>query len=139
MGSKLLDCIGNDSIVDLCDDQIVAIVSWLKANSLQDRDTPVDFGHASLHCLVVQVHLPEFLVARVFLNVLEEGGYCLEASLGDAWSPNLRVESLDSLDAVFDKLGRRFLILCLLCRWLAPESFSAITLKLLPHAGFFAG
>lgn len=139
MRGKLLNGVHQDSVVNVADDQVVAIVGLLEAHSLQDSQTSVDFGHSGLDSVVIKVHSPEFLVFRVFLHIFDKRGDCLEASFGDTWGADLRIESLDSLDAVLDQLGWGLLVLRLFSGWFATESFAAVPLELLSHASFLSG
>ena len=114
MRRELVDGVLNDGHVHITTyDQVVAVIRLLEAHSLQNDQTAVHLGYASLHSRVVQVDFPELLIGGVFLDVFHERVDCLEAGLGDSRGPKLRVERLHGLDAVLDQLGRRLLVLFL--------------------------
>ena len=135
MRSQLLDCILEHSCVDVVNFQVVSVVCLLEPHSFQDGQASVDLRNSRLHCIVVQVHISVFLICWVFMDVFNECGDGLEASLRHARRTDLRIQSLDGLDAVLDQLCRCLLSLGLFGGSLAAEALALIALKDLSHAG----
>ena len=81
-------------------DEVVSIVCLLEANGFKDCQAAVHLGNSCLNSCILKVHLPEFLIGRVFLEVFDKGADCLKACLCDTWCSKLGVKCLDGLDAV---------------------------------------
>lgn len=72
MWRKLLNGILEDGIVDVCDDEIVAIVRLLETHGFEQGQSAINFRNSRLHCIVIQIDFPELLILGVFLDVFNE-------------------------------------------------------------------
>lgn len=136
MWGELLDSIGNDGKVGVLNDQVVAIFCLLETDTLQKGKTSVNFGYTRLHCGIVQVHLPELLILRVFLYILQECCHGLTAKFSNSRCSHISIQCFNSLDRVFYDLSWRLHILLLLFFPLSgrtPKSLTLVTFKDFSH------
>ena len=132
MGLELLHGIKQDSIVRVRNHHAGAIVASDEAHGFEDLEATVDLCNPLLHGCVLEIHLTEFLIAWVALDILDEGETCFEASLSHTWGTNLRIKGLYSFDAIFDKLSWGLLLLSFLslcCGGRSAKPLTTITLQ----------
>ena len=80
-----------NGVIDVLHDQGRAVVALLEAYRFQDVEPSVDLTHTLLHCSVLEVHAAELLIARITLDVFDEGVDCFEAGFGDTRRSDLCV------------------------------------------------
>ena len=91
MRLKLLHSVQKHSIVWLRHHHAGAVIARHEAHRFEDLEAAIDLCNPLLYCSVLEVYPPEFLIARITLDVFDEGVDCFEAGFGDTRRSDLCV------------------------------------------------
>jgi hypothetical protein len=100
-----------------------------ESTAFQDKQTSIDFGHALLDSLVVEVDAPELFIVRVLQQVPNKRATRFETQFSDTRRTHVSVEGFNRGYSVLDLLNGSLFLLFFLYWWgLTTKSFASVLL-----------